>query len=77
MIVETDHPRFGPVRQVASPVRVGDVTVPHRRAPRRNEDAAYVLEKILDYSPGRIAGLGLAGAFGDVAVPHPAAPEPA
>ena len=77
MVVETDHPRFGAVRQVASPVRVGDLAVPHRRAPLRNEDAAYVLEKLLDYSPGRIAGLRMGGAFGDVAVPHPPAPEPA
>ena len=77
MVVETDHPRFGPVRQVASPVRVGDLPVAHRRAPRRNEDAGYVLEKLLDYSPGRIAGLRMGGAFGDVSVPHPPAPEPA
>jgi crotonobetainyl-CoA:carnitine CoA-transferase CaiB-like acyl-CoA transferase len=77
MIVETEHPRFGPVRQVASPVRVGDEPVPHRRAPMRNEDAPYVLEKILDYSPGRIAGLRMSGAFGDVTAPHPPAPEPA
>jgi len=77
MVVETDHPRFGPVRQVVSPVRVGDIPVPHQRAPRRNEDAAYVLEKLLDYSPGRIAGLRMGGAFGDVTVSHPPAPEPA
>jgi crotonobetainyl-CoA:carnitine CoA-transferase CaiB-like acyl-CoA transferase len=77
MIVETDHPRFGSVRQVASPVRVGDGSVPHRRAPMRNEDAPYVLEKILEYSPGRIAGLRVGGAFGDVTAPHPPAPEPA
>src|SRR5262245_37882971 len=42
MVVETEHPRFGSVRQVASPVRVGDLPVPHRRGPQRNEDAAYV-----------------------------------
>jgi len=77
MIVETEHPRFGAVRQVASPVRVGDLPVPHRRGPLRNEDAGYVLEKLLDYSPGRIAGFRMGGAFGDVGVTHPSAPEPA
>src|SRR5437763_3745398 len=77
MIVETDHPRFGPVQQVASPVRVGTIPVPHRRAPMRNEDAPHVLEKLLGYSPGRIAGLRMGGAFGDAGVTPPSAPEPA
>ena len=77
MVVETEHPRFGAVRQVASPVRVGDLPVPHRRGPMRNEDAPYLLDKLLDYSPGRIAALRMGGAFGDVTVPHPPAPEPA
>jgi crotonobetainyl-CoA:carnitine CoA-transferase CaiB-like acyl-CoA transferase len=77
MVVETEHPRFGAVRQVASPVRVGDLPIPHRRAPQRNEDAGYVLEKLLDYSPGQIAALRMGGAFGDVTVTRPPAPEPA
>jgi len=77
MVVETEHPRFGAVRQVASPVRVGDLPVLHRRGPMRNEDAGYVLEKLLGYSPGRIAGLRMGGAFGDVTVSHAPAPEPA
>jgi crotonobetainyl-CoA:carnitine CoA-transferase CaiB-like acyl-CoA transferase len=77
MVVETEHPRFGAVRQVASPVRVGDLPIPHRRGPMRNEDAGYVLDKLLDYSPGRIAALSMGGAFGDVTVSHPPASEPA
>lgn len=64
MIVETDHPRFGRVRQPGSPVRVGDDPVPHRRAPLRNEDAGYVLGELLGYDDARIAALRNAGAFG-------------
>ncbi|MET7425145.1 CoA transferase [Dactylosporangium sp. NPDC005555] len=64
MVVETEHPRFGTIRQPASPVRVGDEPVPHRRAPRRNEDASYVLHDVLGYDDTRVAGLTAAGAFG-------------
>lgn len=63
LVVETDHPRFGTVRQVRSPVRVGDEPVAHRRAPRPNEDAPSVLAA-LGYGPERIAALRAAGAFG-------------
>lgn len=64
MIVETDHPVFGTVRQVASPVRVGDQVTPARRAPRRNEDANDLLVRLLNYAPDHIAALAAGGAFG-------------
>ncbi len=64
MIVETSHPRFGTVRQPASPVRVGDAPIEHRRAPLRNEDAAYVLSELLGYDDARITELRGGGAFG-------------
>lgn len=64
LIVETDHPRFGTVRQVASPVRAGPPRSMHRRGPRRDEDAGYVLHELLGFSPERIAELRRAGAFG-------------
>jgi len=54
MVVETEHPRFGTIRQVRSPVRVGDGDVEYRRAPRRGEDAAYVLGELLGYDEERI-----------------------
>jgi len=38
LIVETDHPRFGTVRQAGTPVRAGDERARPRRAPLRNED---------------------------------------
>jgi len=64
IIVETEHPTLGTVRQVASPVRVGSLPS-HRRAPGRNEDAGYVLSELLKYPAERIADLRQGGAFGD------------
>ena len=57
MVVETEHPRFGRVRQVASPMRVGPAERRHRRGPRRGEDAGYVLGELLGYDASRIAEL--------------------
>jgi len=65
LIVETEHPRFGTVRQLATAARIGDEPVAHRRAPRLNEDAAAVLEGILGYDSARIERLAVDGAFGE------------
>ncbi|WP_346535547.1 CoA transferase [Micromonospora sp. DPT] len=65
LIVETEHPRFGTVSQVASPVRVGSETPTYRRAPLRNEDMNHVLTEIASYDEADIAKLANEGAFGD------------
>jgi crotonobetainyl-CoA:carnitine CoA-transferase CaiB-like acyl-CoA transferase len=57
MVVETEHPHFGTVRQVRSPVRVGAEVTDYRRAPRRNEDAGYVFSELLGYDTERIERL--------------------
>lgn len=67
MVVETDHPRFGRVRQVASPVRVGTQQPTYRRAPQRNEDLDHVLTQVAGYDAARIAELRAGGAFGAAA----------
>lgn len=54
LILSTEHPRFGIVREVASAVRVGDVRLDHRRAPRYGEDSEYVLREVLGYSDSRV-----------------------
>ena len=64
LIVETEHPRFGRVRQPASPVRVGDETVAHRRAPFRGESEEAVLRGLLGYDDVRVGALRESGAFG-------------
>ncbi|MBD3926757.1 CoA transferase [Nocardioides cavernae] len=67
LLVETDHPRYGVIRQVASPVRVGSEPPTYRRAPQRNEDAARILGEVLGYGATAISDLAARGAFGDVA----------
>jgi crotonobetainyl-CoA:carnitine CoA-transferase CaiB-like acyl-CoA transferase len=57
MIVETEHPHFGSIRQVRSAVRVGTNPPEFRRAPRRNEDESYVLRDILAYGEDKIDAL--------------------
>lgn len=64
MVVETDHPRFGRVRQVRSPVRVGSSTPQYRRGPRRHESADRVLHEILGYDETVAQALARDGAFG-------------
>ncbi|MBM9459165.1 CoA transferase [Nocardioides sp. zg-536] len=66
MLVETDHPRYGTVKQVASPVKVGAEVPDYVRAPQRNEHFTEVLTGVAGYDAERIAELRAAGAFGDV-----------
>ncbi|MDE2571417.1 MAG: CoA transferase [bacterium] len=64
MTVATQHPVFGTVRGVASPVRVGEQPPPAQAAPRRNQHADAILRGLLAYSEAQIAALAAAGAFG-------------
>lgn len=64
LLVETEHPRYGTVRQVASPVRVGAEPPTYRRAPLRNEDAGRILGEMLGYDAAAVADLSDRGAFG-------------
>jgi crotonobetainyl-CoA:carnitine CoA-transferase CaiB-like acyl-CoA transferase len=65
MLIETEHPHFGVVTQVASPVRVGPPRVEHRRAPTRDEDGQDILASLLGYDAARIEALERGGAFGE------------
>ncbi|MEI7549726.1 MAG: CoA transferase [Actinomycetes bacterium] len=64
LIFETEHPRYGTIKNLASPVKVGNEAVAYRRAPQRNENFEEVMSGLLKYSPEKIALLGDAGAFG-------------
>jgi crotonobetainyl-CoA:carnitine CoA-transferase CaiB-like acyl-CoA transferase len=66
MVVSTEHPAFGTVRQVRSPVRVGPDEPEYRRAPARHEDAEAVLTDLLGYDGARVDALSRGGAFGKV-----------
>lgn len=69
LVVETEHPTFGTIRQVASPVRVGDRAPAHRRAPRRGEDGEALLTEVLGYDEATRRRLAAEGAFGPAEVP--------
>lgn len=62
-IVEIAHPRLGPVRQIASPLRLGDAP-PLRRAPFRGEHTKAVLMEVCGYDAERVESLEAAGTFG-------------
>jgi crotonobetainyl-CoA:carnitine CoA-transferase CaiB-like acyl-CoA transferase len=66
-VVEIEHPRFGSVRQVASPLRVADYEDGRalERAPFRGEHTERVLAELCGYEQDQIAELRDGGAFGD------------
>ncbi|MBM4419386.1 MAG: CoA transferase [Chloroflexi bacterium] len=62
-VVAYEHPRLGTVRQVASPLRLGDA--PHvAPAPERGADSAAILRELAGYDEARFAAARAAGAFG-------------
>ena len=64
MIVEVEHPDFGPLKEVRSPVRTeGEIRHP-ARAPKLGEHTDQILREILSYSDSTIARLRDAGAIG-------------
>lgn len=66
MIVETDHPYLGTVRQVAGPVRIGSVGHADRRGPLLGEHNLEILEGVLSLEADEIGQLFEKGAFGVV-----------
>jgi crotonobetainyl-CoA:carnitine CoA-transferase CaiB-like acyl-CoA transferase len=69
-LVESDHPRLGTVRQVATPLRVGDDPTPNRLAPARGEHTDEVLADLCGYSLRRLDELSAAGVFGPQPAEH-------
>lgn len=64
MIVEVEHPEFGPLKEVRSPVRTeGEIRHP-ARAPKLGEHTDQILREILSYSDGTITRLRQAGVIG-------------
>ncbi|HYB69592.1 MAG TPA: CoA transferase [Candidatus Bathyarchaeia archaeon] len=64
MIVEVEHPEFGPLREVRSPVRTdGEIRFP-TRAPRLGEHTDEILSDVLSYGDATIARLRASGVVG-------------
>jgi crotonobetainyl-CoA:carnitine CoA-transferase CaiB-like acyl-CoA transferase len=64
MIVETQHPRLGTVRQLGGLARVGDFRPVDICGPLLGEHTEQVLGELLGVDAGRFAELERAGAFG-------------
>ena len=75
LIVETDHPHYGTVKTLASPVRVGDTFAPPTRAPRRGEHTRDILTELTGMDDHALAEAEEAGAFGPAAVPAVGVPS--
>lgn len=57
MVVEVEHPVFGRIKEVASPIKVSCGPAPLRPAPGLGQDTARVLEEYLHYTADDIARL--------------------
>jgi crotonobetainyl-CoA:carnitine CoA-transferase CaiB-like acyl-CoA transferase len=64
-VVEVEHPRFGVVREVGSPLRVDGASRAYRRAPARDEHREDVLRRVCGYDDETIRERAAAGAFGE------------
>jgi crotonobetainyl-CoA:carnitine CoA-transferase CaiB-like acyl-CoA transferase len=64
MIIEVKHPRFGVLREVATPVKTEGATPNLTPAPALGEHTDEILHTLLGYEPARIAALRASGALG-------------
>jgi len=63
-IIEVAHPRLGPIRQIASPLRVDERWRTPRPGPARGEHTAEVLREQGGYDTREIAALAATGVLG-------------
>ncbi len=64
MIVEVKHPRFGVLREVATPVKTEGAAPNLDPAPTLGQHTDEILRTLLRYDPARIAALRASGALG-------------
>jgi crotonobetainyl-CoA:carnitine CoA-transferase CaiB-like acyl-CoA transferase len=62
--LEVEHPRFGLVREVASPVKTAGAITQPAPAPQLGEHTETILRTLLPYDPARIAAVRASGALG-------------
>ncbi len=65
-LIEISHPLLGPMRQIASPLRIDGFEPPTERGPFRGEHTRVVLRELCGYSQSRIDELEDAGVFGEL-----------
>lgn len=66
LVVEAEHPVYGMVKTIASPVKVGERFATPRRAPQRGEDTRAVLEQLLGLDDDDLEAARIGGAFGEI-----------
>ena len=64
MLLTVEHPVFGALREVASPIKTAGAIAKPAPAPRLGEHTHSILHDILRYTPDRIAALRASGVFG-------------
>ena len=64
MIVEVKHPRFGVLREVATPVKTEGAAPSLEPAPALGQHTDEILRTLLQYDPARVAALRASGALG-------------
>lgn len=62
MVIEVEHPEFGPIRQTGNPIKFTGADESFISAPRLGADTDSILSEILGYSDDRIAELRRIGA---------------
>lgn len=66
LVVEAPHPRYGRIKTLASPVRVGQQVAPARRAPQLGEHTANIVQNLAGLSADEYAAALATGVFGAV-----------
>ncbi|MBT3943077.1 MAG: CoA transferase [Chloroflexi bacterium] len=65
MILEVEHPEYGTMRQVASPIKTEGMIEKPTPGPGLGEHTDQVLAEVLGYSDERVSSLRAEGAFGN------------
>lgn len=66
LVVEASHPRYGTVKTLATPVKVGDHVRPPERAPERGEHTARIVQELAGLSGEEYAAALASGIFGEI-----------
>jgi len=64
MIVDVEHPHFGTIREVATPIKTEGAVRRPAPAPRLGEHTDSILREVLSYGDRTIAALRSKGAIG-------------
>ena len=65
MIIEVEHPAFGAIREVATPIKTDGAVTRPAPGPALGEHTDHIARDILGYDAERIAALRACGAFGE------------